>query len=63
MKFLHFVVILLLIIGAFNWFLIGVFDIDLVKHFFGWQTILTRVIYIVVGLAGFYAVFNFKRYL
>ena len=39
------------IIGALNWGLIGLFNVNLVEQIFG-QTVLTRVVYILVGLSG-----------
>ena len=42
----------LVIIGAINWGLIGLFSFDLVAFLFGDMTILTRTIYSLVGLAG-----------
>lgn len=45
--------LILVIIGALNWGLIGLFNIDLVATLFGGQTaILSRIIYTLVGLAG-----------
>ena len=40
------------IIGAIVWGLIGLFDFNLVTFIFGVGTILTRIVYIVVGIAG-----------
>lgn len=40
------------IIGAINWGLIGFFDIDLVATIFGELSLVSRIIYIIVGLAG-----------
>ena len=42
----------LTIIGALNWGLIGIFDFNLVSFIFGDATVLSRIIYILVGLAG-----------
>ena len=42
----------LVLIGALNWGLIGAFNFDLVSYLFGEMTILTRVIYSVVGLCA-----------
>lgn len=42
----------LVIIGAINWGLVGAFKFDLVAYLFGNMTYLTRLIYILVGLAG-----------
>lgn len=45
------------IIGAINWLLVGLFKFDLVAALFGGQTsILSRLIYIIVGLAGLWCI-------
>ena len=54
-------VLLLLIIGAVNWLLVGLFQWDLVSAIFGGEamresSIVSRVIYALVGLAGIYAI-------
>ncbi len=40
------------IIGAINWGLIGLFDFNLVTALFGDATVLTRIVYTLVGIAG-----------
>ncbi|MEK5444101.1 MULTISPECIES: DUF378 domain-containing protein [unclassified Fredinandcohnia] len=46
----------LVIIGAINWGLIGFFQFDLVAAIFGGQdSILSRIIYSLVGLSGLYS--------
>ena len=41
------------IIGAINWLLVGLFKFDLVAYIFGGQTaMLSRIVYAVVGIAG-----------
>jgi hypothetical protein len=47
------VALLLVIIGALNWGLVGFFQYNLVSTLFGPG--LERVIYVIVGLAGIYA--------
>ena len=47
----------LVIIGAINWLLIGLFRYDLVAGIFGGQTAaVSRVIYTVVGVAGLWCI-------
>lgn len=46
------IVLVITIIGAVNWGLIGIFDFDLVGFLFGDGSMLTRTIFTVVGLAG-----------
>ncbi|SHG27898.1 DUF378 domain-containing protein [Ornithinibacillus halophilus] len=46
----------LIIIGAINWGLIGLFQFDLVAAIFGGQeSLLSRVVYTLVGISGLYA--------
>ena len=44
----------LVIIGALNWLLVGAFRFDLVAAIFGQMSVLSRIVYVVVGLAGVY---------
>jgi uncharacterized membrane protein YuzA (DUF378 family) len=47
------IALIIVIIGAINWLLIGLFKFDLVAAIFGGQTrAASRVIYIIVGLAA-----------
>lgn len=49
--------LVLVIIGALNWGLIGFFQFDLVASLFGGQgAVLSRIIYGLVGLAGLYSI-------
>ncbi|MDD4565475.1 MAG: DUF378 domain-containing protein [Eubacteriales bacterium] len=55
-------VLILIIIGALNWGLIGFFRYDLVSSIFGGEfEIVSRIIYAIVGLAGIYAISFFFR--
>ena len=42
----------LVIVGAINWGLVGLFSFNLVEAIFGVDTLLTNVIYTFVGLSG-----------
>lgn len=48
--------LILVIIGALNWGLVGVADFNLVSFLFGEMTTLSRLIYGLVGLAGIWAI-------
>ena len=49
--------LVLVIVGALNWLLVGLFKFDLVASIFGGQAAgLSRVIYTLVGLAGLYCI-------
>lgn len=51
---LDYLSMLLLIIGGLNWGLVGLFDVDLVATLFGQGSTLSRIVYILVGLAAVY---------
>lgn len=51
--------LILIIIGAINWGLIGFFEFDLISYFFGTLTAVTRIIFAVVGIAGIYSLILF----
>lgn len=55
MKALDGTALVLVIIGAINWGLIGFFKFDLVSSLFGTGTAFTRIIFALVGLCGLYA--------
>lgn len=61
MKMLDNVSLTLVIIGALNWLLIGVFRFDLVAFLFGNMTLLSRIVYILVGLCGLYLITLYGR--
>lgn len=42
----------LTIIGAIVWGLIGLFDFNLITFIFGASSMIPRVIYVIVGIAG-----------
>jgi uncharacterized membrane protein YuzA (DUF378 family) len=57
------IALILSIIGCANWGLIGLFRFDLVAWLFGGSgTLLSRVVYTLVGLAGLWCIsFLFRR--
>ena len=54
LNFIGWVALVLAIIGALNWGLIGVFDIDLVAAIFGEMSMVARIVYVLVGLSAVY---------
>ena len=52
MKTLYNIALTLVIIGALNWLLIGLFDFDLVATLFGTMSTFSRIIYSLVGISG-----------
>lgn len=61
MRTLDAIALLLVVIGAVNWGLIGFFRFDLVAALFGDMSTLSRIIYALVGIAGLYAISFFGR--
>ena len=57
MKALYWICLLLIIVGALNWGLVGVFHFDLVAFLFGTMSALSRLVYTLVGLAGVFMIF------
>ena len=65
-KSIDIVAYVLLLVGALNWGLVGFFGFDLVAGLFGQMTMLSRIVYGLVGLAALYDVLSlpsiFKRW-
>ncbi|MBS6195297.1 MAG: DUF378 domain-containing protein [Clostridiales bacterium] len=61
MKGLDYTALIITIIGALNWGLIGLFKFDLVAFLFGNLTWISRIVYLMVGLSGLYLCTFFGR--
>jgi uncharacterized membrane protein YuzA (DUF378 family) len=60
MKTIDVIAAILLVIGGLNWALVGLFDFDLVQFLFSAIPVVARVVYVVVGLAAVYQIFQWK---
>ena len=56
MKVVDKIALVLIIIGAINWGLIGFFGFNLVDAIFGEMSIVSRIIYALVGLSGLWGI-------
>ena len=56
MKVIDKIALVLIIIGAVNWGLIGLFKFDLVAAIFGNMTLLSRIVYSLVGVSGLWGI-------
>ena len=56
MKIIDKIALVLVIIGAIVWGLIGLFNFNLVETIFGHMTLMSRIIYILVGISGLWAI-------
>ena len=54
---LGWIAVILLIIGGLNWGLVGFFKFDLVAAIFGDMSVVSRIVYDLVGLAALYMIF------
>ena len=61
MKVINGIALTLVIIGAINWLLVGLFEFNLVDAIFGSLSILTRIIYIIVGIAGLWSIAFYSK--
>lgn len=60
MKMLHMAAYTLVIVGALNWGLVGAFNVNLVSMLLGSGTMLTNLVYVLVGLSAVYEVVTHK---
>jgi len=51
---LDWVALVLVIVGGLNWALVGLFSFDLVATIFGDMSVLSRIVYVLVGLSAVY---------
>lgn len=56
MKVIDTIALVLIIIGAINWGLVGIFNFNLVEAIFGGISVITRIIYILVGISGLWGI-------
>jgi uncharacterized membrane protein YuzA (DUF378 family) len=52
--------LIIVLIGALNWGLVGLFDFDAVAWAFGEESPVSRVIYILVALAALYEILGYR---
>ncbi len=62
---LDWICLVLVIVGGLNWLLIGVFNFNLVSAIFGVMSVISKIVYILVGVAALYVLVfllpNFRR--
>lgn len=56
MKVIDKIALVLIIIGAINWGLIGFFNFDLVATIFGDMSLVSRIVYALVGISGLWGI-------
>lgn len=58
---LDYVVVTLIIVGAINWGLIGFFNLNVISLIFGSMSLISRIIYAIVGICGLYSLTFYGR--
>ena len=54
MKIVYTIALILVIVGGLNWGLVGFFGFDLVAAIFGDASVLSRIVYSLVGISAVY---------
>ena len=57
MKTTSIIAFIIVIVGALNWLLVGLFGFDLVAAVFGTMSVGSRIVYSLVGLGGLFMIF------
>lgn len=60
MKSIDVLAAILVVVGALNWGLVGLFGFDLVATVFGQASILSRLVYVLVGVSGAFQAMQWK---
>jgi len=58
---LDWIALILIIVGALNWGLVGALKFDLVAAIFGAMSIIARIVYILVGLSAIYGILMLSK--
>lgn len=61
MRIINTIALILVIIGGLNWGLIGLFNFNLVDFLFGEGSILSRIVYILVGISALWCISLFSK--
>lgn len=57
MSAIDWIAMALMIIGGINWGLVGLFNVDVVAYLFGQQSLISRIIYLAVGISALYSLY------
>ncbi|MEI6022232.1 MAG: DUF378 domain-containing protein [bacterium] len=61
MKTVHIIAWILLIVGGLNWLLVGLFSWDVGSIFGGQAALISKIVYILVGISALYELFTHKN--
>ena len=51
------VALVLMVVGALNWGLVALFDMDLVAYLLGAMSVLAKTVYLLVAVSGLYVLY------
>lgn len=54
MNYLKYLTFILVIVGALNWGLVGIFNFDLVAFLFGQMSLISKIVYVLVGISAIF---------
>jgi uncharacterized membrane protein YuzA (DUF378 family) len=60
MKSIDVIAAILLVVGGLNWGLVGLFQFDLVATIFGTASVMSSIVYVLVGLCAVYQGLQWK---
>lgn len=58
MSVIGWIAFVLVIVGGLNWGLVGLFNFDLVAFLFGAMSVLSRIVYILVGIGALVMIYS-----
>lgn len=61
MRTAYWIALVLLVVGGLNWLLVGAFNFDLVAAIFGEMSAMTRLVYVLVGVAAIWTLIASTR--
>lgn len=61
-NFIDIIAIFLTIIGGLNWGFIGFLNFDFISQIFGDLNVVTRIIYMIIGLSSLWLIFSFYKF-
>lgn len=62
MKTLNVIALVLVVVGGLNWGLVALFNFDLVAAIFGDMSVLSRIVYALVGLSAIIVAANLPKF-
>ena len=58
---LYWIAFILVIVGGLNWALVGLFNLDLIAAIFGSMSLISRIVYVLMGIGALYMLFIKKN--